>query len=110
MQVDFGNSKLYLPDYDAERRKISDFLTGFQDPSATPDPIHGKMKYMAMLQKIANRQEKLINISLSDLHEFFSSSRDVLFVERIRANTSRYISEFSKVIDDKIPPPSITFD
>ena len=68
------------------------------------------MKYMAMLQKIANRQEKLIEISLSDLQYFFSSSRDVNFVERIRANTSRYISEFSKVIDDKIPPPSVTFD
>lgn len=85
-------------------------MTGFQDPAATPDPIHGKMKYMAMLQKIANRQEKLIDIQLSDLHEFFSSSRDVNFVERIRANTSRYISEFSKVIDDKIPPPSVAFD
>jgi hypothetical protein len=44
------------------------------------------------------------------LHDFFSSSRDSNFVERIRANTSRYIGEFSRVIDDKIPPPSVTFD
>lgn len=62
MNINFGTRNLYLPDYDAERRKISEFLTGFQDPSATPDPIHGKLKYMAMLQKIANRQEKLVNI------------------------------------------------
>ena len=33
----------------------------------TPDPIHAKLKYMASLQKIANREEKIINIQLSDL-------------------------------------------
>ena len=31
-------------------------------------------------------------------------------MQRVRANTSRYISEFSRVIDGKIPPPSVNFD
>ena len=69
------------------------------------DPIHGKLKYMIQLQKIANREKRTdtksesvhntVEISIEDLNEFFDSARDRGFVERVRINTSRYISIFS---------------
>ena len=44
-----------------------------------------------------------VEISLQDLKEFFDSVRDIGFVERVRINTSRYISIFSQVIDTVMP-------
>jgi len=48
----------YLPDYDGETIKCTEFITTFQDPSiprSKEDPIHGKLKYMTKLQKVANK-------------------------------------------------------
>ena len=43
------NKGIYIPDYDGEINKWTEFITGFQDPSiarSKEDPIHGKLKYM----------------------------------------------------------------
>jgi len=85
----------YLPDYDGEINKCTDFITTFQDPSIKEDPIHGKLKYMATLQKVANKQLEGIEIELEDIREFFNSAKDSGFVERVRINTTRYINLFS---------------
>lgn len=71
---------------------------------------------MIQLQKIANREKRTdtksesvhntVEISIQDLNEFFDSARDRGFVERVRINTSRYISIFSQVIDSVMPQPS----
>jgi len=99
--------------------KCQEFISTFQDPTisrANEDPIHGKLKYMIQLQKIANREKRtdtktecvhnILEISLQDLKEFFDSVRDMGFVERVRINTSRYISIFSQVIDSVMPQPT----
>ena len=64
---------------------------------------------MAILQKVANRQKKLVEIDLSDLSEHFSQVREAGFVERIWTNTVRYVDLFSEVIDKLMPPPSVAF-
>jgi hypothetical protein len=96
--------------------KCQEFITTFQDPTinrAEEHPIHGKLKYMIQLQKIANREKRtdtkediihnIIEIELVDIKEFFDSIRDIGFVERVRINTSRYVSIFSSVIDAAMP-------
>lgn len=50
MQLYFhGNRDMYIPEYRDEKRKLNDFIATFEDPAATRDPIHGKLKYMALL-------------------------------------------------------------
>ena len=81
---------IYLPDYEGEATKCQDFITTFQDPTITranEDPIHGKLKYMIMLQHVANRTNMVIEIELEDIREFFDSAKDHGFVERVRTNT-----------------------
>ena len=92
--------------------KATEFITQFQDATisnANEDPIHGKLKYMTQLQKVANRESLEIEIELEDLREFFDSARDHGFVERIRTNTARYMSLFSETIDKHMPQPSRDF-
>jgi hypothetical protein len=35
------------------------------------DPIHGKHKYLILMQKVANKEADVINIELDDIAEFF---------------------------------------
>jgi len=101
---------VYLPDYDGENNKITDFITTFQDPTITrakEDPIHGKLKYMTRLQAIADRKSTSLEIELEDIKEFFDSAKDHGFVERVRVNTHRYVSLFSNIVDSQMPQPSI---
>ena len=62
---------------------------------------------MIQLQKVANRESSVIEIELDDLREFFDSIRDMSFVERVRINTSRYISLFSQTIDEVMPQTTL---
>lgn len=61
---------------------------------------------MIQLQKIADRDQEVIEIELPDLEEFFDSARDHGFVERVRMNTSRYVTLFSQIVDKNLPQPS----
>lgn len=58
---------------------------------------------------MANKQSKLIEISLGDIQEHFNNNRDMGFLERVKTNTDRYIKIFSMVIDKEMPVPSINF-
>ena len=101
---------VYLPDYDGEINKITDFVTTFQDPTisrAKEDPIHGKLKYMTKLQGVADRKQLNVEIELEDIREFFDSAKDSAFVERVRTNTHRYVKLFSTIVDTHMPQPSI---
>ena len=62
---------------------------------------------MTMLQKVANKQLDKIEIEITDLKDFFDSAKDRGFVERVKQNTTRYISLFATIIDANIPPASI---
>ena len=99
-------NQLYLPDYDSERIRCSEFITTFQDPRLK-DPVHGKLKYMIELQKVANRQSKVIQLELDDIKEYFNAARDSKFCERLRVNTTRHIELFAQVIDANMPKPSV---
>lgn len=95
MQIQLSTNQLYLPDYDGEKARCVDFITTFQDPKLKADSIHGKLKYMIELQKIANKESVVINIELDDIKDFFSAARDSHFVDRAVINTTRYVNLFS---------------
>jgi hypothetical protein len=46
MQLQLGVNQLYIPNYDEEKSKCTNFLTTFEDASIEQDSIHGKQKYM----------------------------------------------------------------
>ena len=79
--------------------RCAEFITTYQDPKLQPDAIHGKIKYMIEMQRVANRESKLILISLDDVRDFFSAARDSGFIDRVLHNTARYVDLFSQVID-----------
>ena len=62
---------------------------------------------MIKLQQVSNKESSIIEIEIEDLKEFFSSIKDHGFIDRVRMNTSRYISIFSNVVDAHMPQPSI---
>jgi hypothetical protein len=65
------NKDAYNPAYGAEKDKLIEFITKFEDVTMAQDQLHGKFKYMTRMQGIANRKEKIINIELQDLHTHF---------------------------------------
>lgn len=89
--------------------KCIEFLTNFVDPTIPEDPIHGKRKYLILMQGIANKDTNVLNIELDDLSDQFSSAKDSTFVDRIRANTMRYVTLFSHAVDQNMPPPTVNF-
>jgi hypothetical protein len=51
MQLNLAANGLYMPDYEAEKARLVDFITTYEDLSIKdPDPIHGRKKYMIALQ------------------------------------------------------------
>ena len=103
---------IYIPDYDQEVKRCTDFITTFADPTIPKeelDPIHGNLKYMRQLQEVINRKQNTIAVEMDDLSEFFLAARDRGFVERIQTNTTRYVKLFSNVIDQNLPLPSVQF-
>ncbi|OQD67938.1 hypothetical protein PENPOL_c003G05074 [Penicillium polonicum] len=65
-----------------------------------------KLKYMQILQDIANRDTSNILIELDDLSVFEKSmpeGEDLKLVESIEKNTKRYIDVISQAVDDVMP-------
>jgi len=109
MQISLPSNQLYLPDYEAEKSRCIDFITTFQDPRLPEDPIHSKLKYQILMQRVANKESKLIGVDLEDIKEFFSATKDLGFVERLLSNTARYVSLIAQVIDQHMPMASVNF-
>ena len=57
------------------------------------------------MQKVSNFETDVIQIEIGDLEEHFRG--DPAFVDRVKINTKRYISLFSEVIDNLMPPKNI---
>ncbi|OQE28205.1 hypothetical protein PENFLA_c005G07911 [Penicillium flavigenum] len=73
-----------------------------------------KLKYMQILQDIANRDKSNILIELDDLSVFEKSmpeGEDLKLVESIEKNTKRYIDVISQAVDEVMPKETkdITF-
>eukprot|EP00965_Chrysotila_dentata_P130324 4309216-Pleurochrysis_carterae.AAC.8 len=84
--------------YDEARDQLKGFLEGFQEDDAfTGRPV---FKYLELLQKIANRTERVLHIDLEDVYDYVGD--DV--AEAIRKNTLRYTEIFAEAIDECMPP------
>ncbi|KAF6764049.1 minichromosome maintenance protein mcm7p [Ephemerocybe angulata] len=62
------------------------------------------LKYMAQLQRIANREEQMITIDLEDIYTHEDTTSEL--VNRIENNSHRYVKLFSEVVDEIMPIPT----
>ncbi|KAK9685000.1 hypothetical protein RND81_10G248600 [Saponaria officinalis] len=90
----------YEADYDQQQSHARDFLRYFAD-------IHGEAKYMNILQDVANRRTRAIQIDLEDLFNY--KDADDEFVRKVTENTKRYIGIFAGAIDELMPEPTEPF-
>ncbi|XP_057519852.1 DNA replication licensing factor MCM7 [Amaranthus tricolor] len=86
--------------YEHDRGLAKDFLVNFAD-------IHGEAKYMNILQDVANRKVRAIEIDLEDLFSYKDSDDD--FVRKVTENTKRYIGIFADAIDELMPEATEPF-
>ena len=64
---------------------------------AEKDPIHGKLKYMIQLQKVANKEQSAIDIDLDDLFDRFTAE-----IQQERQPPRRTISdEGANLLDEE---------
>lgn len=108
--------------YDQIKGVIKDFLEHFKtsevdetiDDDMEVDAFIG-LKYMKLLQRVANRDISTVYIDLNDVKSFetnqgLSQSTQgglrVNLVNEITRNCHRYIEMFSSIIDEIMPPPT----
>ena len=82
-------------DYEAEKQKLKEFLTGF---TTTDEEGRKKFKYAEQLTAIAHREQVTIHIDLDDVAE-----HDEELAEAIRENTRRYNVLVADVIEALLP-------
>ncbi|ESQ37857.1 hypothetical protein EUTSA_v10028471mg [Eutrema salsugineum] len=87
-------------DYEADKALAKEFLANFSD-------VNGGSKYLEILQEVANRKIRAIQIDLEDL--FNHKNDDEEFFRRLTENTRRYVSIFSAAIDELLPEPTEAF-
>ncbi|KAF0887729.1 hypothetical protein E2562_003966 [Oryza meyeriana var. granulata] len=83
-----------IADFAAERALAKDFLANFAGPRGEP-------KYLNILQDVANRKIRSVQIELDDL--FHYKDADDEFLQRVTENTKRYIGIFADAIDELMP-------
>ncbi|KAG8093118.1 hypothetical protein GUJ93_ZPchr0012g20290 [Zizania palustris] len=81
-------------DLAAERALAKDFLNNFAGPRGEP-------KYLNILQDVANRKIRAVQIELDDLIHY--KDVDDEFLQRVTENTRRYIGVFADAIDELMP-------
>ncbi|KAL5996375.1 Mcm2-7 hexameric complex component [Asimina triloba] len=115
-------------DFVADRALAKDFLSNFAD-------VNGDPKYLNILQDVANRKIRAVQIELDDLFNVnplpipwfavfggFSDGKsrfflflvqykdlDEEFLQRVTENTRRYLSIFADAIDELMPEPTEAF-
>ena len=82
-------------DYEAEKQKLKEFLTGF---TQVDDQGRKKFKYAEQLTAIAHREQVEIHIDLEDV-----AAHDEELAEAIRENTRRYNVLAADVIESLLP-------
>ncbi|XP_030543309.1 DNA replication licensing factor MCM7 [Rhodamnia argentea] len=87
-------------DFKADKAIAKDFLSNFAD-------ANGEAKYMNVLQEVANRKIRAVEIELEDLVEY--KDFDEGFLRRVTENTRRYIGIFAEAIDELMPEPTEPF-
>ncbi|KAL4566956.1 hypothetical protein LXL04_022526 [Taraxacum kok-saghyz] len=87
-------------DFSRDKDLAKDFLQNFAD-------AEGEAKYISILQDVANRKVKAIEIDIGDLFDY--KDLDEEFVGRVTENTRRYVGVFADAIDELIPKPTEAF-
>jgi DNA replication licensing factor MCM7 len=92
----------FTPEYDTDLAKIKNFLLNFNDsPRGTKH-----LKYMELLQQIANKDLSVLEIHTEDLEAFFVKDTDMNLLQSIFNNTKRYINLFYEAVDAIMPSPT----
>ncbi|KAH9786751.1 DNA replication licensing factor MCM7 [Citrus sinensis] len=87
-------------DLDADKAFAKEFISNFAD-------ANGDAKYANILQDVANRKLRSIQIDLEDLFNY--KDFDEEFFRRVTENTRRYIGIFASAIDELLPEPTEAF-
>ncbi|KAG2697638.1 hypothetical protein I3843_07G115500 [Carya illinoinensis] len=87
-------------DFSTDKVLAKEFLSNFADAI-------GEAKYMNILQEVANRKIRAVQIDLEDLFNY--KDLDEEFLRRITENTRRYIGIFAEAIDELMPEPTEAF-
>ena len=82
-------------DYEAEKQKLREFLTGF---TTQDDQGRKKFKYAEQLTALAHREQVSIHIDLDDVAE-----HDEDLADAIRENTRRYNMLAAEIIESLLP-------
>eukprot|EP00310_Coccolithus_braarudii_P013273 CAMPEP_0183353098 /NCGR_PEP_ID=MMETSP0164_2-20130417/32739_1 /TAXON_ID=221442 /ORGANISM="Coccolithus pelagicus ssp braarudi, Strain PLY182g" /LENGTH=732 /DNA_ID=CAMNT_0025525717 /DNA_START=72 /DNA_END=2270 /DNA_ORIENTATION=- len=85
--------------YDQAREELKKFVQNFQE-----DDMNGQVtyKYLEHLQRVADRQQKRVEVELDDVAEHSGEALS----EAIRCNTQRYVEILADALDDNMPDPS----
>jgi DNA replication licensing factor MCM7 len=103
------------PNYAQDLEKCKRFLREYnpktlagQEASTSQDgAVRFRTKYMAQLQRIANREQHSLTIDMDDLAAFDDFGEH--FVQVVQRNTHRYIDLFSQAADELMPEPTVEF-
>lgn len=87
-------------DFKADKAIAKDFLSNFAD-------ANGEAKYMNVLQEVANRKIRAVEIELEDLVDY--KDLDEAFLRRVTENTRRYIGIFGEAVDELMPESTEPF-
>ncbi|KAG2331233.1 hypothetical protein Bca52824_002413 [Brassica carinata] len=83
-------------------KPIKEFLANFTD-------ANGGAKYLEILQEVANRKSRAIQVALQDIINYKGLDEFHEFMTRLTENTRRYVSIFSSAIDELLPEPTEAF-
>ncbi|KAK9084333.1 hypothetical protein Scep_030804 [Stephania cephalantha] len=87
-------------DFAAEKALARDFLSNFAD-------ANGEAKYFNIIQDVANRKLRSVQIELEDLFNY--KDLDEEFLRRVTENTKRYLVVFADAIDELMPEQTEAF-
>ncbi|CAH8379097.1 unnamed protein product [Eruca vesicaria subsp. sativa] len=89
-------------DFEADKALAKEFLANFTD-------ANGGSKYLEILQEVANRKVRAVQVDLQDLINYKGFDEFHDFMTRLTENTRRYVSIFSSAIDELLPEPTEAF-
>jgi DNA replication licensing factor MCM7 len=85
-------------DYVADVASLQSFLTGYE---ARDEHFELRHKYMDVLQRVSDREETVVRLSLDDL-----ADHDDALAAKVLGNTWRYLDLAATAIDAVLPRPS----
>ncbi|KAM9902097.1 hypothetical protein OXX79_004139 [Metschnikowia pulcherrima] len=101
--------------YNDIKTQVRDFFTHFKASSAEDmmdvDEMATGVKYLDLMQRIANRETTTLYIELDDLksyqeNQFFSQPSANDLVSQVQKNAYHYVELFSSVVDELMPEPT----